>query len=375
MSESLLMTDPYRSLGEPMTFIGRLEHLYRVLREHYEGVHRFALALYDEADQTVSSFIYESDDGSPLVGYSQPLENAPSLSLLAREQAVRVVEDMRIFRSDDDQKPHSEALLSSGLRASFTMALRYNGRLLGFLFLNSRQIGYFGPEKQAYCNLWAHLIEQLLVRERVEVDRIQSLIRFATDISGRRSVETDGHVKRMAQFSRLIARGLQGSHQLSDDYIEYITLFAPMHDIGKVAISDAILHKPDSLTADEYEEMRRHVGIGQDIVDNAIQEFSLGGMEHTDMLRHIVLLHHEKMNGSGYMGCEGEAEIPLEARIVAVADILDALLSRRSYKDAWPLEKTLQELARMADHELDRACVQVILDNPEKIQQIRQRYP
>ena len=93
------------------------------------------------------------------------------------------------------------------------------------------------------------------------------------------------------------------------------------------------------------------------------------------MLRNIVLYHHEKMNGSGYLGCEGEQEIPLEARRVAVADILDALLNQRSYKPAWSMKRSLEELQRMADSQLDKDCVAVIVENQEKIIEIQRRYP
>lgn len=375
MSQPLLMTDPYRALGEHQPFMERLEHMYRVLREQYEGVHRFALALFDEEEQTVSSFMYESDEATPLLGYSLPLEQAPSLASLADSNSVRVVSDMRVFRQEQNLSDHSQALLSAGLRSSFTMPLRHGGQLLGFLFLNSQKADYFRPEMVAYCNLWAHLIEQLLVQERQGVAQIQALIRFATDISGRRSTETHSHVRRMALLARLIARGLQTSHRLSDDFIEYITLFAPMHDIGKVAISDAILHKPEKLSAEEFEEMRQHITIGRDIVDGALQAFALGDMEHSEMLRNIVMYHHEKMNGSGYLGCEGEQEIPLEARIVAVADILDALLNQRSYKPAWSMKRSLEELQQMADSQLDKDCVAVIVENQEKIIEIQRRYP
>ena len=94
------------------------------------------------------------------------------------------------------------------------------------------------------------------------------------------------------------------------------------------------------------------------------------------MLRHIVLLHHEKLNGFGYMGCQGEEQIPLEARIVAVADILDALLNKRSYKETWSVERSLQELQTMAEqHQLDSACVQIVLEQPDKVRDILQRFP
>lgn len=374
MQEPLYLNDPYQTLGQSMHFMQRLERLYRILREQFEGVQRFALVLYNAEDGLLSTFVYESDEASPLLGYSVRLDDVPSLRALADKPALRVVNDMRWFRKQG-LSAHSAALLSQGYRSSLTMPVFHDGGLLGFLFLNSQQPGYFSEQKIAYCNLWAHLVGQQLVREQDAVGRMQALVKFATDVSGRRSVETDAHVRRMAAYARMIARALQKQLQLSDAFIEYLALFAPLHDIGKIAIPDSILHKAGPLTADEFERMKSHVKVGRDIVDQALEHFSLGDMEHTDMLRNIVQFHHEKLNGSGYLGAEGD-EVPLEARIIAVADILDALLNRRSYKDAWPQEKVFAELQKMAAHsELDQACVDAVLQQPQQVEEIQQRYP
>lgn len=374
MEEPLFLNDPYQTLGHKMHFMQRLERLYRVLREQYEGIQRFALVLYNADDGLLSTFIYESDDASPLLGYSVGLDDVPSLRELADKPAVRVVNDMRCFRNTR-WSAHTEALLSQGYRASLTMPVFNDGELLGFLFLNSLQRDYFSEQKIAYCNLWAHLIAQLLVREQDAVRRMQALVNFATDVSGRRSVETDAHVRRMAAYTRMIARSLQKTLQLSDAFIEYLALFAPLHDIGKITIPDSILHKAGPLSSDEFERMKTHVKEGRDIVDQALAHFSLGDMEHTEMLRNIVQFHHEKLNGSGYLGAQGD-DIPLEARIIAVANILDALLNRRSYKEAWPQENVFAELQRMAvAHELAQACVDAVLQHPQQIDDIQRRYP
>lgn len=374
MEDPLYLNDPYQALGQKMHFMQRLERLYRVLREQYEGVQRFALVLYNPEDGLLSTFVYESDDTSPLLGYSVRLDDVPSLQALADKPALRVVNDMRCFRHKS-LSVHTAALLSQGYRASLTMPVFHDGALLGFLFLNSLQRHYFSEQKIAYCNLWAHLVGQLLVREHDAVSRMQALVKFATDVSGRRSVETDAHVRRMAAYARMIARALQKKLQLSDAFIEYLALFAPLHDIGKIAIPDSILHKAGPLTADEFERMKSHVKVGRDIVDQALEHFALGDMEHTEMLRNIVQYHHEKLNGSGYLGAEGD-EVPLEARIIAVADILDALLNRRSYKEAWPQDKVFAELQQMAAHnELDQACVDAVLKHPQQVDDIQRRYP
>ncbi|UTW48527.1 GAF domain-containing protein [Bacterioplanoides sp. SCSIO 12839] len=165
MSETHLLSDPYRALGTDMPFNQRLEHLYRVLREQLEGVDRFALARYNPDDQSLSAFMFESEAGTPFVDYCQPLDKVPSLQQLAEQNTIRVVDDMREFRQEEFISAHSEALLAVGLRASFTMPLRHQGELLGFLFLNSKRAGYFAPQMLAYCNVWGHLVGQYVAQE------------------------------------------------------------------------------------------------------------------------------------------------------------------------------------------------------------------
>jgi len=368
-----LLNDPYAGLGQNQPLIERLENMYRTLREFHSGIDRFALTMYNPDDDSLSSFLYESDESSPLVGYTAALSNVPSLQQLADKPAVRIVHDMRDFDSDKTP-PHTRALLSHGYRSSFTMPVLHNGKLLGFLFLNSQQKNYFNDQVVTYCNLWAHLVCQVVAAEQGVVERIQGVIRFSTEIAGRRSIETHKHVLRMAQYARLIARELQAEEHLTDDYIEYLTLFAPMHDIGKIGIPDSVLHKSGPLTTGEFDQMREHVNIGGDIIDEALEGFTLGQITHKDMLRNIVLYHHEKLNGKGYLGLRGKDEIPLEARIIAVADVLDALLNKRSYKEAWSMTETLKELKKMAEDELDKRCVDVIIEHQDKVLEIQQRY-
>ena len=368
-----LLNDPYASLNDSAPLMERLEHLYRTLREFHSGVHRFALTLYNQGDDSLSSFLYESDDTSPLLGYSTQLSDVPSLAQLAENPAIRIVNDMREFNRTNTST-HSQALLSQGYRASFTMPLKHNDVLIGFLFLNSEQKDYFSGEVAVYCNLWAHIVANILKQEQDIVERIQGVVKFTTELAGRRSVETHSHVVRMAQYARLIARKLQSEYQLSDDYIEYLTLFAPLHDVGKLGIPDAILHKAGPLTESEFAQMREHVHIGKDIVEKALDSCAAGEMSHSEMLTNIVLYHHEKLNGKGYLGKTGYEQIPLEARIIAVADVLDALLNRRSYKEPWSMAKTLNELKRMAEDELDKRCIDIIIEQQDQVLAIQQRY-
>ncbi len=161
-----------------------------------------------------------------------------------------------------------------------------------------------------------------------------------------RDQETGNHVLRMAKYSRLIAEALG----LDEERCELIELSAPMHDIGKVGITDNILLKAGKLTDEEFSIMKQHTIIGYDILKGSPSKF-------LDLGAEIALGHHEKYDGSGYPNGLKGSQIPLEARIVAVADVFDALTSVRPYKKAWTNEAALAYLSEHSGQHFDPLCV------------------
>jgi putative two-component system response regulator len=161
-----------------------------------------------------------------------------------------------------------------------------------------------------------------------------------------RDGETGEHTSRVANVSRLIAEELGFSNEDS----RTIYLAAPLHDIGKVAIPDAILMKPGRLTSDEIDQMRLHVPIGEDILSGASSDL-------VRMAARIAGSHHERWDGTGYPNRTAGEDIPIEGRITAVADVFDALCSSRPYKVAWPLAKAREEIRCGAGSQFDPACV------------------
>lgn len=171
-----------------------------------------------------------------------------------------------------------------------------------------------------------------------------------------RDQETGNHVLRMAKYSRLIAEYL-GLSRLECEEIEYA---APLHDIGKIGVSDNILLKPGRLTAAEWELMKTHTTMGHAILKDSNSRFIKVGAV-------IALNHHEKFNGSGYPhGLEGEV-IPLEARIVAIADVYDALRTPRPYKPGWSREDAVAYITTQAGKHFDPSCVEAFMAQQEKI--------
>ena len=142
--------------------------------------------------------------------------------------------------------------------------------------------------------------------------------------------DTGAHVERMSHYSSAIARGMG----LNDEFVEHILWAAPMHDVGKIGIPDRVLQKPGKLDPDEWEIMKQHTIIGAEILKDARVDF-------IELAADIALTHHERWDGSGYPQGLKSSDIPLAGRIVAIADVFDALTSKRSYKAPIPLEKAI----------------------------------
>ncbi len=162
--------------------------------------------------------------------------------------------------------------------------------------------------------------------------------------------DTGAHTRRVAHSCRGVAEKLG----LPPCQIELLFRAAPLHDVGKIGVSDSILLKPGRLTPEEFEVVKRHCEIGAHLLSGGHSQF-------LEAARTIALSHHERFDGSGYPGgLEGE-EIPLEGRIVAVADVFDALTNERPYKAAWPIEKAREEIEKQAGHQFDPVVVEAFL--------------
>ena len=175
--------------------------------------------------------------------------------------------------------------------------------------------------------------------------------------------ETGLHVIRMSHFSKLLALAAGHSPAWAEDLLNA----APMHDVGKIGIPDAVLRKPGPQDAAEWDTMRRHPEIGAEIIG----EHPSGVLQ---LAREIALAHHEKWDGSGYpRGLAGEA-IPLSARIVAIADVFDALTTRRPYKEPWPVQEAMNHIAAQAGKHFDPALVALFAPLLPQLLEVRARW-
>jgi putative two-component system response regulator len=175
--------------------------------------------------------------------------------------------------------------------------------------------------------------------------------------------ETGTHVMRMSHYSKIIAL----AYGLSASTAENILNAAPMHDIGKLGIPDSIMLKPGKLTDAEFDIMKTHPQIGAEILGDTDSEL-LG------LAKSVALTHHEKWDGTGYPNQLRGQQIPIEGRIVAIADVFDALTSKRPYKDAWSVEKSMEFIHSQSGKHFDPDIVAVLEAELDKILEIKQRW-
>jgi response regulator RpfG family c-di-GMP phosphodiesterase len=192
-----------------------------------------------------------------------------------------------------------------------------------------------------------------------------------------RDNETGNHILRTKQYVETLARRLRATNQyvdeLSEDAIRDITQAAPLHDIGKVGIPDAILKKDGALDEDEWTIMKTHAALGEQV----LQATMIKDIKHTSVLRAAMQIaggHHENWDGSGYpRGLKG-LNIPLAARIMSLADTYDALISERVYKNAWTHDEACAEICRLKGIRFDPAVVEAFLMDQDRFIHIANTY-
>ncbi|HVA45987.1 MAG TPA: HD domain-containing phosphohydrolase [Pirellulales bacterium] len=227
------------------------------------------------------------------------------------------------------------------------------------------------------------LTDELQKSEERAVRREQALLRTRdavifglAKLAESRDSDTGEHVERIALYCQRLSAALRRRPEyreaITPGFVRLIESSSVLHDIGKVGIADAILHKPGPLTADERQEVQKHAAIGGECL--AEIERRLGASNFLQMAREIALCHHERWDGNGYPNGIGGEAIPLAARIVAIADNYDALVSRRPYKEPFPHDKVVHMIRNGAGKQFDPRLVEVFLEIEEEFRAIAEQY-
>ena len=232
---------------------------------------------------------------------------------------------------------------------------------------------------ESFCTMTSDTVQHMhdMRQQSEEIAELQNglIITMADMVDGRDS-DTGNHVVKTAAYARIVLEGLRRNgyylDQITDQYIDDVEHSAPLHDVGKISVSDVILNKPGKLTDEEFAIMKSHTTRGREMIDKVIE--TVNGASYLNHARDMAAYHHEKWNGTGYPeGLSGE-DIPLSARVLAIADVFDALTAKRVYKDGMPFEKVVAIIQEDSGTHFDPKCVVAFMDSLDEIKAVLDYY-
>ena len=364
--------DTLEALNSNLPLKEKIVNAHQSIKKRFPFIARIAITLYDPETKVLKTYMHSSGEDSPLENYQTLLDEAPSLKEILKKGKPRVIN--KLVTINNGKHEHTKRIGRQGYASSYTMPMFHSGEFVGFLFFNSYEIDVFTEKVLSDLDVYGHLFSLMIVNELSTLKVLTAAITTTSHITHVRDPETGSHLDRMSRYSRLIATKLADKYDLDDEYIEHIFMFAPLHDIGKIAIPDNILLKPGSLSEEERHIMKTHSRKGREIIDDIINNFDLTKINDINILRNISEFHHEAVNGTGYPEGKTQNEIPLEARIVAVADVFDALTTSRPYKEAWSNDAAFDMLNKLAGEKLDRDCVEALALNRKEVDEIQRLF-
>ena len=360
------------NLNDRDSINGKVDYLHKIIRERYAYVDRISIAIYDAECDLLKTFAHSTDGDNPLSHYQAKLSETDSLQKIVEHGRPRIVNDLSVF--DNGQGHHTKRIKKNGFLSSYTVPLYLDSEFTGFVFFNSRTRNAFCDDGLSYLDMITQLISLLISGKVSEIKTLHGALKTATEFTSHRDPETGAHLERMARFVRVIACDVAEEEGFDEEHIERLFWYAPLHDIGKIAIPDSILLKNGPLTDGEFSTMRQHADKGGEIIVRMLDNFQLMKAHFIPQLINIARYHHENIDGSGYPeGLKGN-DIPVEARIVAVADVFDALTSDRPYKTAWSNDDAFAELKKLTAWKLDDRFVTALEKNRKSVEEIQQQF-
>jgi response regulator RpfG family c-di-GMP phosphodiesterase len=258
-------------------------------------------------------------------------------------------------------------MLNEGMHSSVTLPLNVRDNCVGVVFFSSDSKEAYTTEHTSFLKTIALSLAAAFDQSFLNDQLIVSTIEGFSKLVESKDSETGNHIERMQRYAVMLVEMAAAKdafpNQINEAFIKQIEAFSPLHDIGKVSIPDHILMKPGKLTPQEFELMKEHTSIGADILEKMNASVTGVNRSFYKVGIEIVRYHHEKYNGTGYPdGLSGE-DIPLSARIVAVADVLDAITSKRPYKNAFGMETSKRIMLEGRNQHFDPVLIDILMEN------------
>lgn len=366
----------YELLNSNATIDTILDQLFDTFSLHIP-YDRIGLALINISGEAYSYAVCTSYRPCLQSGYTLDLKET-SLKTVISNKECRIINDyVEYYKSNPDSEP-TRLVVEEGLRASIACPLVSNDVCMGVILFSSKIPNTYKEDHVIFAKMIATSISLAIEKNLVVDDLILASITGFAKLVEAKDSDTGHHIERMQNYSRIIAKTLSRSEKykgiLDSRYIDDIYRFSPLHDVGKVGIADGILFKPSRLSQEEYEVMKKHTIIGADILTKVNQNLLHNNNSFFNMGIEIALAHHEKFDGSGYPhGLAGE-KIPLCARIVTVADVFDALTSKRVYKKAFDVDASIRMIAEENGKDFDPDVVEAFLQSRSEILDVYEKY-
>jgi HD-GYP domain-containing protein (c-di-GMP phosphodiesterase class II) len=354
---------------------GNLENFMPRLKRRMERLmpcDRLAVAFIDGDGEVVAeSAALGYDEVHLEPGFRQPLSDT-SLGDVAAGGHPRIISDLEYYYRKVHKSEGTELILREGMRSSLTFPIVIRDRCVGFLFASSAERNAYNRSHISRGERILTLLKQHIYFHYVIQQIVAATANAFVKLMERKDNETSLHITRMSRYSHAIARRLAESDPgVTPTMLREILWFAPLHDIGKIGIPDAVLLKPGKLDPEERRIIEGHVSIGVEVVETMDRD--LDRIIRQSLLPtalDIISGHHEKFDGTGYpAGLAGE-DIPLAGRITAVADVFDALTSRRPYKDALSVEEALEIMREGRGSHFDPKVFDAFLDTLQEIREV-----
>ena len=366
----------YGLLNKNVSVEDTLEHIFKTFKE-FLPFDRICIALLDGSENVYSQAI--RSDYPPILekGFAVSLYDT-SLKNVIATKLPRVINNYAEYLGINPDSEPTRLILEEAIMASIACPLVTNDLCFGVLIFSSKTPGIYHDTHVELVKLIANHMAIAIEKNLLIDDLILASITGFARLVEAKDNDTGSHLERMQNYSKIIALGLQKTEKyrdvIDDAFIDDVFRFSPLHDIGKVGIADGILLKPAKLTPEEFEVMKKHTIIGCDVLRKASNNLLRNGRHFFDVGIEIALGHHEKYNGKGYpYGLSGD-EIPLSARIVMVADVFDALTSKRVYKSAFAIDDAFNIIVDESGKSFDPDVVQTLLDSKDLVLEVYQKY-
>lgn len=364
------------NMNKNLSFEGILNYIYSTFSEFIPYSH-IGIALLKnngtvlEASYGVSDPVL-NDLPKKLVGLSAKVSET-SLERIVTDGTPRIINDLENY-TKNKEAPYNKILLESGVKSSITLPLKVNDKPIGIIFFSNVEKNVYKEEHIEFLTTLANSIAISLNKNIFIDEMLYSTLLALTKMAEARDEDTADHLDRMTEYSVKITEILLKDNIYSDEitvsFMRGIERFSPMHDIGKVGVKDGILLKPGKLTEDEYEEMKKHVTYGVEVLRTAESNIAKQNYSMFKMGIEIVEGHHEWWNGAGYPYKKSGYDIPLSARIVAVADVFDALTSKRPYKKAFGFEESFDYILEGSGNHFDPAITNSFKKHKDEIYEL-----